>query len=371
MPAKQLGKPTVGTRSAAGSIFRIASVPHGHVYVQHLTSVAGPSGFVRLPDPAAATLPSGIVRWWPPGMLTPAWITSHLHEFDVFHVQFGFDALSPEELTSVVQALVAGGKPLVYTVHDLRNPHHPDPRAHDEHLNLLIPAASALITLTTGAADAVEHRWGRRPVVLPHPHVVELQHIRPRPQRHTNQFVVGVHAKSVRASMDPGAVVTALLPLRDELPGFTLRANVHRDVYEAYGDRHDPQLAALLERAARDGALELTVHDCYNDEQLWQYLRSLDVSVLPYRFGTHSGWLEACFDLGTVVVAPTCGFYAQQRPCLSYRHDEQELDAESLRHAVRTAYRDRPAWQATEAGRRQEREELAQAHHDLYQAVLR
>ena len=37
-------------------------------------------------------------------------------------------------------------------------------------------------------------------------------------------------------------------------------------------------------------------------------------SVLPYRFGTHSGWLEACYDLGTAVVAPTCGFYAEQQP---------------------------------------------------------
>ena len=37
--------------------------------------------------------------------------------------------------------------------------------------------------------------------------------------------------------------------------------------------------------------------------------------MLPYRFGTHSGWLEACFDLGTAVIAPSCGFYGQQHPC--------------------------------------------------------
>jgi hypothetical protein len=363
--ARSAGIPVPGDRD-----IRVASVPCGHVYVQHLSSVNGLSGFVRLPDPRATRLASGIVKWWPPAMLTVEWITRHLDDFDVFHVQFGFDALSSGQLASVVEALYGADKPLVYTVHDLRNPHHSDPGAHDEHLNVLIPAASGLITLTEGAAAVIEDRWGRRPTVLAHPHVVELQHVGRRPSRPTDRFVVGVHAKSVRASMDPGPVVKALLPLNAELPGFRLWVNVHRDVFEGDGARHDPQLAAMLAAAADDGALKLSVHDCYSDDELWRYLRSLDVSVLPYRFGTHSGWLEACFDLGTIVVAPTCGFYAQQRPCITYRHDEQELDEESLRQAVRCAYHDRPTWQATVANRHRERDELAEAHRDLYRAVL-
>ena len=60
------------------------------------------------------------------------------------------------------------------------------------------------------------------------------------------------------------------------------------------------------------------MHDYFTDDELWDYLSSLDVSVLPYRFGTHSGWLEACFDLGTIVLAPDCGYYAEQRPCVTY-----------------------------------------------------
>ena len=54
------------------------------------------------------------------------------------------------------------------------------------------------------------------------------------------------------------------------------------------------------------------------------------MSVLPYRFGTHSGWLEACRDLGTTVVAPDCGYYADQGPVLTYRMDEHRYDADSL-----------------------------------------
>jgi hypothetical protein len=130
-------------------------------------------------------------------------------------------------------------------------------------------------------------------------------------------------------------------------------------------------LMRWLREAAASGALELEVHDCFSDEELWRYLESLDLSVLPYRFGTHSGWLEACFDLGTTVLAPTCGFFAQQRPCLTYRHDERGLDVASLQAAVRTAYEQRPLWQASLADRRQERDDLAAAHRAVYDAVLR
>jgi hypothetical protein len=92
---------------------------------------------------------------------------------------------------------------------------------------------------------------------------------------------------------------------------------------------------------------------------------------LPYRFGTHSGWMEACHDLGTAVLAPDCGYFAEQRPCLTYRHDERGLDADSLQTAVRIAYEQRPAWAATVAERVRERAAIAAAHRAVYETVLR
>ena len=141
---------------------RVASVPQSHIYVRHLSHPGGFDPVIRLPDPVPAdgrTVPGG---WWPPLMLDPTWIEQHHNEFDVFHVHFGFDAVGPEVLADVVQALKMHDKPLVYTVHDLRNPHHPDPAAHTEQQDVLIPAAHALITLTPGAAGVIERRWGRR-----------------------------------------------------------------------------------------------------------------------------------------------------------------------------------------------------------------
>lgn len=354
---------------ARSGLIRVASVPAGHVYVRHLADPSGGDKVMRLDDPVppGPLVPAG--QWWPPPMLSPSWVLDHHQEFDVFHVQFGFDAQDAGRLGALVRALRKVRKPLVYTIHDLRNPHHADPRAHDAHLDVLIPQADGLITLTPGAAAEVAARWGRCPAVLPHPHVVELD--RPRRLRRAGAcFMIGVHAKSVRASMAPLPVIRALAEVVAVLPGARLRVDIHHDVFDPDGSRHDRGLAAYLADAAASGQVELRVHDCFSDEQLWAYLESLDVSVLPYRFGTHSGWLEACHDLGTTVIAPTCGYFGQQRPCLSYRHDESGFDARSLADAVRYAYERRPHWQAHPEDRLRERRHIAAEHRRLYARLL-
>lgn len=133
-------RPAGRTRSG---LIRVASVPAGHVYVRHIADPSGGDGVVRLDDPVPPGPDVLNGQWWPPAMLSPAWVLDHHQEFDVFHVQFGFDAQDADRLGALVHALRAVRKPLVYTVHDLRNPHHLDPRAHDAHLNVLIPQADA------------------------------------------------------------------------------------------------------------------------------------------------------------------------------------------------------------------------------------
>jgi hypothetical protein len=351
------------------STIRVASVPAGHVYVQHLEPVHAAPAVMRLPDPEPAAPDPAPGQWWPPRMLSPEWIDAHADEFDVFHVHFGFDALSRVQLQDVVDALAAAGKPLVYTVHDLRNPHHETPDAHDEHLEVLVPAAARLITLTAGAAAAIQRRWGRSAQVLPHPHVVEFDQIAQRGRARHEGFVIGVHAKSLRPSMAPIPVLTELLPLRDALPDARIVVDVHHDVFDEDGRRHDVALRKFLLEVSEAGLIELAVHDCYTDEELWDYFESLDVSVLPYRFGTHSGWLEACYDLGTPVAVPDCGFMAQQRPCAIYHHDVTALDGDSLRAAVRQIYTERPQWRASLSERVAERDAVATAHADVYRSL--
>ncbi|MVO88661.1 glycosyltransferase [Streptomyces sp. p1417] len=349
---------------------RIASVPAGHVYVRHCADERNADGVVRLRDPRPNGAPSTSQRWWPPVMLDPDWVRAHHTDFDVFHLHFGFDAQTPAELSSLVAALRRHGKPLVYTVHDLRNPHQPDARLHDAALDVLIPAADHLITLTPGAAREIRRRWDRGARVLPHPHVVGLSRLaRPRPER--TVFRIGVHAKSLRPNMSLLPVVRALAGAAADLPDAELHVNIHREVGDPGAPAHAPDVLAGLRALAGSGVLRLHVHDYFDDDQLWDYLTGLDLSVLPYTFGTHSGWLEACHDLGTAVAAPSCGYYAEQRPCLSYGHTEEDgLDEVSLAAAVREAYRTRPRWRASAAVRTAERARVAAAHRAAYRELL-
>lgn len=305
-------------------------------------------------------------------MLGSQWAASA--DFDVVHIQFGFDAQTPAELTDLTHVLRQRGKPLVYTVHDLRNPHHESRTLHDQQLDVLVPAADALVTLTPGAATEIRARWGRQAHVVPHPHVVDfatmaLAHERRKVER--GDFRVGLHVKSLRAGMDPMAVLPTLVETVDNLSECILQVNAHRDVMAAGKGHRHTQLAAYLRDRATEGSLELRVHDYLSDAELWDYLGSLDVSVLPYRFGTHSGWLEACRDLGTTVIAPTCGYFADQGPVLSYVHDETTFDPTTLARALREAYESRPDLGTTVEQRRRQRQTVADAHDDIYRSLTR
>jgi glycosyltransferase involved in cell wall biosynthesis len=307
-------------------------------------------------------------------MLEPGWVDEHADEFDVMHVHFGFDAVSPDDLADVVASLRRHGKPLVVTVHDLRNPHHVERGLHDAQLGVLVRAADAVLTLTPGAAAEIAARWGRDALVVPHPHVVEEPWLSRERAPHPG-FVIGVHAKSLRASMDPLPVIEEIVATLPDLPGARLRVDAHTDVMTPGHPRHATDLEPRLRALADSGQVDLHVHDYFTDDELWGYLQSLDVSVLPYRFGTHSGWLEACYDLGTTVVAPDCGYYAQQRPCILYGVPgsvpaRTARSAPPLRDALLRAHRDRPAWRADPDERRRERREISRVHEQVYAAAL-
>lgn len=350
---------------------RVASIPSSHVYVRHLAPVDPEDrSVVRLPDPVPPGTRPGQSPWWPPVMLDAGWVEQNADRFDVFHIHFGFDSRTPAELAAVCAALRSAGRPLVFTIHDLRNPHHVDRRLHDAQLDVLVPAADALLTLTHGAASRVEQRWGRRPLVVPHPHVVELDEatrVRDARVGRGGRFRVGLHLKSLRAGMDAHTVLPGLVRAVRELPGAVLQVNGHRELLEPDGRHHDPRIVALL--AEHAGDIDLRVHDYFSDAELWTYLGGLDVSVLPYRHGTHSGWLEACRDLGTQVVAPTCGFYADQGPVHSYVLDETTYDEQSLVDAVRRAH-DHPAPLVRLDERLRRRDAIATVHRELYTRLV-
>lgn len=311
-------------------------------------------------------------------MLDPEWIADA--DFDVFHIHFGFDAESVAHLEEVCDALDAKGTPLVFTVHDLQNPHHEDAALHQAQLDVLIRRAAAVLTLSRRAAQTIESQWGVRPQVLPHPHVVELELIEDYgrlPRRRDDEFRLGVHLKSLRQNMRPLQVLQAAAWVTGQVHGAVLQVNVHRDVYERDGARHNPAVRSWLD--SDDVDVDLRVHDYFSDSELWDYLGGLHASLLPYRYGTHSGWLEACHDLGTIVIAPDVGCYASQGADHMYQWEGETVDRRSLLQAVESAVRQTApsgAACAAERARQQrrwrteQRTHVAAEHERLYRSLL-
>ncbi|WP_131103226.1 glycosyltransferase [Ornithinimicrobium sufpigmenti] len=363
---------------------RVRQVPAAHAYVEHLLPVDDPGReVVHLPDPPVPGAPAG--QWWPHPALEVEWVHRHASEQDVLHLHFGTEGRSTAQLARWLRAVRGAGLPLVYTVHDIDHPHLVDQSRHREHLALLVEGADGLLTLTEGAAGVVERDFGRRPLVVPHPHVAPLDRIgravpaRPRPLR------VGVHLKSLRTNLAPmpllPALVEAVAVLRDAGTAVELEVRAHPEVLDPAAARHDRQVAAWWRRhaAAPPPGVSMVLAPRLDDEGLWDYLAGLDVSVLPYAWGTHSGWVEACRDLGTWALAPDVGHLAEQGAGTVLIWDDRgmsldvalpprQLTGELVGLLAQAA--DRPPQACTRDWREDQRRQIAAMHAGVYAAVV-
>ena len=360
--------------SSAATPVRVVSVPSGHPYVRHLLAPDSTGGVVRLDDPAPVGAAAG--RWWPPVVLDARWIRMHAADFDVFHVHFGTESYSVDHLREVVDALRDVGRPLVYTVHDLTNPQLVDQTLHLEHLDLLVPAADEVLTLTPGAAAVIAERWGRRATVVAHPNILPFEASAPTGSASPN-LVAGMHLRDLRPNIDAVRATATLLGAVD-----ALRSRGHDTVARIHiNDRvRDEDARAEVTRLveASPSSARLVTEPRLSDDDLAASLADLDVAVLPYRHGTHSGWVELCFDLGVPVVGPRVGFAAEQHPRDFASFDAGDVGslAEALERAVaatgvRAGSDERSALiESRRAMRRVQRHEIEGIHRLVYDRVL-
>lgn len=358
-----------GVRTAPAAI-RVVSVPADHPYVNQLAH--GQTGFAVLADePPPGTRPGA---WWPTRQLQPEWILSHARDFDVFHLHFGTESLEIDQLRGVVDALRRTGRPLVYTVHDLQNPQLTDQRRHLEQLDLLIPAADAVITLTRGAAAEIAAGWGRTATVIEHPRVLPPGQGLPAVPKAAGP-TIGLYLKDLRPNVDAEVAVGTLGRAVDLLAGTgtEVRARVHLNDRVRTPEKVD-RITALCAASDR---VELRVRPRMTDQELIRSLLELDACVLPYRHGTHSGWLELCWDLGIPVLAPTVGHYRDQHPDPAFFQPFEAGSAAQLAVAITAAGRrasDPQSRFRLQQMRRVERERqqrhIAQEQLAVYRAVL-
>ncbi|WP_285027879.1 glycosyltransferase [Plantibacter sp. ME-Dv--P-122b] len=306
---------------------RVVSIPAAHPYVGRVT--ASPDIDV-LSDPPVEGAPAGV--WWPPAALDPSWIRDHAADADVLHIHFGTESFPPGHVTACIEAAHQVGWSVVYTVHDLEHPQLDNQAAYDRQLDELVRGADALITLTPGAAAGIRERWGRDAVVIPHPSLlsddVTVPLVLP-----SSESRVGVHLKDLRPNVDAIGAVTTLVDAVERL------RRHGRDVVAEVRMHHavrDPDVREVVRRivGGSDAAL-LIEHERLDDAGLAIALSRLDVCLLPYRHGTHSGWLELCWDLGVSVAAPAgVGQYVGQHPDSTVA-GYAPGDGDSLEQAIR------------------------------------
>ncbi len=312
-------------------------------------------------------------------MLEPGWIATHPDRFDVMHLHFGSESVEIARVRAVLATLRAAGRPLVHTVHDLSHPQLRDQSGHRAQLDVLIPAAAALITLTPGAAAEIESRWGRRPLVLAHPRMLPADIAPPAvPTSGSDRpAVLGLHLRDLRPNIDgPGAtaaLLAAAARLRDDGAAVTVRIAMHDHVRDTAARERVRRLCAGSPLA------QLTEGPRPGDRRLEVELSRLAVSVLPYRHATHSGWVELCWDLGVPVAAPRLGYLAgQHRAPTTFASfapgDARELgDALAALLAAPEAVAGSPARGRAQAVRRARRDHddpvAAAAHVALYRTL--
>ncbi len=349
---------------------RVASVPSAHPYVEHLGA-----DVERLPDPPVPGAEPG--QWWPPGVLDAEWIAAHAGRFDLVHVHFGLESLPLERLEDAFAALRAAGRPLVHTVHDLENPQLADQAGHTARLDVVIAAADALLTLTPGAAAEVARRWGREATVVPHPHLHPFDAPLPAGRRQ-EALQVGVHLRGLRPGIDGPQTTAAVLGAARMLraAGRSLAVRVE------LGDRVRDVGARDEVRALCAGEPGVTLVELprQTDGELAAALADLDVVVLPYTHGTHSGWLELCWDLGATVAAPDVGHVLEQHEdgsVAAFARGDAAALAAALEQLAAAGAHARPGSAgrlALQHERRAQRREaaidIAAAHDAVYRRVL-
>jgi Glycosyltransferase Family 4 len=332
-----------GSLSTSGPV-RVATIPFADPYVD-------------------AVLPPDVVRVGPSGDLSPwldvAYLEAHAADVDVLHLHTGqahVAAVAVQCWTETVRRL---GIPLVVTVHRVGAAGAADscPRdpAMDAHLEAVLSTAEVVLTLTRGAADEIAERFGRTAIVVAHPSVTQADD-----RLGAERGLVGLRLGRISAAApDPAALVRAALSGAVSGGG---RLRVLVDAVE------EPWVGSAVRKLAAADELDLVVHP---GEEWVAQLQQLHVAVLPEQCGSHSRDLEICRDVGTRVVTPSCGWYADQwSDVVSYgNHEQGRLDPVSLTAAIGAALTRPMPRPADRTWREEQRAALRRVHGEVYAQV--
>lgn len=265
---------------------------------------------------------------WPelPNLYDPVWLAAHEEQWDIAHFHFTWEQYPVEQFGAVLDVHARNGTPVVWTAHDLRNPHTGSAGRDEAYLRLLAEVADHVVTLTPGAAHELHRRFGRRAEVIAHGPVLPVDVAcrwrgRAPASRQTVRLIV--HLRSVRANVDWRTPLCAVSELAEDGVPVQLTVQVERS---AEG------LDLVVRHAGR--GVRVVPHEDLALEDLCARLVEADAVLLPYRWGTHSGMLELLTDLGVTAIVGDVGYLAEQAPCSTVAVRDGRLDADGLRRRI-------------------------------------
>ena len=309
---------------------RAATIPHTDPYVDavlppevvHVGPTADPSPWLDLTQLAALA-----------------------DDIDVLHLHVGQTHQAVAGLECWTETVRQLGIPLVVTVHQVGGQ-----PAVDADLDAVLRNAEVVLTLTAAAADEIAERFGRTAIVVAHPTVAVAD-----ADLGAERGLVGVRLGTAPEDASVGMV-------RAALSGAVSGGGRLRLLLVDGSDAHPDVVAA-----AREGEVELVV---YRAEEWPAQLQQLHVAVLPERCGTHSRDLEICRDVGTRVVAPSCGWFAEQwSDVVTYADDATDPDGMSLTAAVAAALARPMPRPADRTWRTEQRDAARRVHAEIYAQV--
>ena len=305
-------------------------------------------------------LPPDVVRVGPAGgpgpWLDATYLAEHAAEIDVLHLHTGIGPVTERRRAVLERDRAPLGAPAGRDGPSRagRRVARPAQRraAEDAHLDAVLGTAEVVLTLTSGAADAIAERFGRTAIVVAHPSVA-----RPDPELGAERGLVGLRL-GAGAAAGPGG------------PGArrAVRGRVRRWPAAGPGGGRGATSPARSASWPQRQELELVVHRA--DERAAQF-QQLHVAVLPEPCGAHSRDLEICRDVGTRVVAPSCGWLpGQWGEVVCYGEDDRgRLDPVSLTGAVAAALT-RPMLLPADRGWREEQlAAVRRVHAEVYAQV--
>ena len=290
------------------------------------------------------------------------WIESNSDRFDLMHVLGDVEGVEQEDLT----ALQETGKPLVYTYAG-----NSRPASLSE--TILMRGADRIVVNSHQAHSDANEIHGRQATLVPHSHVLSLEamgHL--APGRRIPPFTIGFALDSLSPDPTGETIVEVMTRMARESSCFRARVDVEASSFEP--ESAPGSLAPLLTGLARRGQLDLRVHERFGSLEISDFAVGVDMAVVSSWTGPGIGWIEACRDAGTAVIAPAGRDSDTLRPSFGFRiFPTGACNRDDLGSAFDEAQRALQRGEMEPVGadrRRHHRRNIASLHSRIFSEVL-